>query len=1103
MKISRLRRALAGFLSAAVMMMCMPFTAITSSAANGDVMIDSNTFPDENFRQYVIDNFGGGDTTLTPDEIANITRIDVGRMNIRSLKGIEYFNALEVLRCPINSISTLDVSQNDNLEYIQCEDNKITSIKLNTAVNTLICGPNRLTSIDLSDNINDESILRVYGSDNSYNIILADDDTFDLGTLPGNFDVNRASDWNGADCNISTGILSNITGETITYKYDCGKSQIFTFELKVVDAHTITFHENYGSDTTSPKTAGSPYTIEDGDTPTRIDYKFLGWAESADADTADYEVGDDVRFSNNIDLYAVWEHANHDWSYSAADNVITATCSETGCKYKTNGLKLTLDITDDSVEYTGNPYDKASISKDTDFPTDGTIMYRGTDTTSYGPSLTAPTNVGKYEAYVTIEGNTAVKAFEITQGTMSGITASGTYDYDGNEHGLVVNAPTGATVTYGTSDGDYSLSSSPTYINAGTYPVYYKVTKENYADVTGSATVTIEKADYTGTKTAETNILAGVATENATVTLPAIPANMNLGTLTQHSPITSLFIIGSTLTFSTDNTTVDGRDYTITIPVVGGTGANYNDYNIIVTLHSNTCTHPNKETTWTYNEDEHWHKCPDCSEKVDCAAHISSGTATEEHDEHCTVCGYVINPALDHVCSNNVPTFVPEVPATCTTDGVKPHYVCSCGKLFLDKTALFETTTEKLVIAKLGHTEVIDPAVAPTCTETGLTEGKHCSVCEEVIVAQEVVPALVHTFEDGECTVCGEPDPNYTPDPEPTPDPDEGNIIVETENNVGGAAINANEIKNAVTITPEEQALLDSGEDLYIILNVQNADSTVSAEDKTLTESALSEDMKVGMYLDITLLKKIGALETAIHNTNAPITITFEMPASLINTDTNVTRAYYIIRVHDGKADILDCTFDPATGNAGFMTDKFSSYAIAFKDTVNEEPEPEPEPEKTVYYPVITSGDVVADKSYAAAGQTVNVIAGFGYDIIVTAANGRQIAKLTEKGSFTMPASKVYVKAVQNETFALMATAWRQSYVYSYDADMNRIRVNSTQKRGVIVVNLGEEYAGKSFTIYSGRKSTKVKITDGVLDENGKFVFEVPDGKNYTLVIED
>lgn len=46
-------------------------------------------------------------------------------------------------------------------------------------------------------------------------------------------------------------------------------------------------------------------------------------------------------------------------------------------------------------------------------------------------------------------------------------------------------------------------------------------------------------------------------------------------------------------------------------------------------------------------------------------------------------------------------------------------------------------------------------AAAPTCTETGLTEGSHCSVCGEVIVAQEVVPALGHDF--GEWTAVKEP----------------------------------------------------------------------------------------------------------------------------------------------------------------------------------------------------------------------------------------------------------------------------------------------------------------------------------------------------------
>ena len=67
----------------------------------------------------------------------------------------------------------------------------------------------------------------------------------------------------------------------------------------------------------------------------------------------------------------------------------------------------------------------------------------------------------------------------------------------------------------------------------------------------------------------------------------------------------------------------------------------------------------------------------------------------------------------------------------CTEKGSHKK-VCECGK---------EITED---MPATGHTEVPDAAVAPTCTEPGKTEGSHCSVCGEVLTAQQTVNALGH-----------------------------------------------------------------------------------------------------------------------------------------------------------------------------------------------------------------------------------------------------------------------------------------------------------------------------------------------------------------------
>ncbi len=82
-------------------------------------------------------------------------------------------------------------------------------------------------------------------------------------------------------------------------------------------------------------------------------------------------------------------------------------------------------------------------------------------------------------------------------------------------------------------------------------------------------------------------------------------------------------------------------------------------------------------------------------------------------------------------------------PPTCTEDGYTASICEACGDVHTsDRTAAN------------GHTEVIDPAVEPTCTTTGLTEGKHCSVCGTVLVEQKEVPALGHNFNEGSNAVC-------------------------------------------------------------------------------------------------------------------------------------------------------------------------------------------------------------------------------------------------------------------------------------------------------------------------------------------------------------
>lgn len=165
--------------------------------------------------------------------------------------------ALEGLFCYGNPLTELDVSKNDKLTSLDCRRCGLTSLKFGSAVSSMECDENQLTELDISQNtkwtdlrcgdnkltslsFNENVVMppvpSIYTSNNRYQIAVDADGIYDLSQLPGNFDVNKTSDWTNGEQN-GTKLKVTPGSTTVTYKYNTGSAPHTGRRIFNLDVH--------------------------------------------------------------------------------------------------------------------------------------------------------------------------------------------------------------------------------------------------------------------------------------------------------------------------------------------------------------------------------------------------------------------------------------------------------------------------------------------------------------------------------------------------------------------------------------------------------------------------------------------------------------------------------------------------------------------------------------------------------------------------------------------------------------------------------------------------------------------------------------------------
>ena len=518
--------------------------------------------------------------------------------------------------------------------------------------------------------------------------------------------------------------------------------------------------------------------------------------------------------------------------------------------------------------------------------------------------------------YLTIGVKTKNKDVPVPDGTIS--ASDITYGQALNDSKIAGKMKAGGKAI----DGTFTWTNGTFKPAAGDYPASWTFTPakgyEEYATATGTATVTVDP------KAVTVSITPNGGSYGETITPATATANDVVG---EDNPEITLTYTG---------TASDGTKYTGTTPptkagtyTIKASTTNAN-YTLVANTATATFTVAKRGATVTPDNKSkvYQEKDPDLTYKVDGVLDgetLKGITLTRAEGENAGE--YDITGTADAGANPNY-----DVTFAKGTFTIKPKSIQSAavvlGKGLAANGAEQTQTVEKVLLdgkelPANSYTVAGNTATAPgSHTLTITAKGNYTGTVEQTYV---IIPAKAEDAPGEEIAIGS----------------GEVKVVVKSEGTVPPATLLTNKAEllamlvDSGDITADELAQIADGASVDIALTVKEAN--VSAEIKTAMAQA-AKGCTIGQYLDISLFKYMtvnGKQQdgVALHTTKNALTISVAVPEALINTNSAVNRTYCIVRNHEGTITVLDAAFDAASKTLTFKTDRFSDYAIAYKDT--------------------------------------------------------------------------------------------------------------------------------------------------------------------------